>query len=101
MLDNLHDSPKWVTGALEEIVDIVKSYACDDDLRRAVRHAEGALRFSRDEETENKYSETQKKFATLQTELFEAWLELLKFQEEHCYDSVEEEEEDDDCERRC
>lgn len=91
MLDDLHDNPKWVTSALEEILDIVKSYATDDDLRRAIRQAEGCLRFSRDEEKDNKYSDEKAEkttFASLQTKLFEAWLELLAFQYKHCYDEV-------------
>lgn len=98
-MENLHENPKWVTIALEEILDVVKSHADDDSLSRAIRHAKRSLIFSRDEEKDNDYSETQKKFAALQTKLFEAWLELLRFQEEHCYDDNNVEE--DDCERRC
>lgn len=85
-MENLHDNPKWVSVALGEVIDVVYSEADDDDLCRAIRHAKGSLKVSRDEEVDNKLSDTTKKFAVLQTKVWEAWLELIEFQKDHCYE---------------
>lgn len=84
-MDNLQDNPKWVSFAIDEAINVVFFNADDNDLCRAIRHAKGSLKLSREEEVDSKYSETSKKFSALQTKVWEAWLELLEFQKEHCY----------------
>lgn len=92
-MDNLQDNPKWASLALEEIINVVFFNADEDDLCRAIRHAKGSLKVSREEEVDDKYSDTTKKFSTLQTKVWEAWLELLEFQKEHPYTDPDSDEE--------